>query len=228
MCAARCRSRWCIAMLATLSPSIGNDLDLQRLLQFLPYFVLGLCLKPEHFQLVRRPEVRQLAVPVFVVRARGGVLVGPALRLRLALPQRERGATRRARLGRAPHDAGPVRLLDTPGRLLPRLGAAPPHLVHRPGRGHALRLSAARVRRAGRQVLGLVRPFVDAGPPRRGHGDRGRRRRRDRAVHPAGPAGLPLRHGTGVRWAFRRDATNWPVPLTPPDKRCFASQRWST
>lgn len=56
-----------IAMLATLSPSIGNDLDLQRVLQFLPYFVLGLCLKPEHFQLVRRPEVRQLAVPVFVV-----------------------------------------------------------------------------------------------------------------------------------------------------------------
>ena len=56
-----------IAMLATLSPSIGNDLDLQRVLQFLPYFVLGLCLKPEHFQLVRRPEVRQLAVLVFVV-----------------------------------------------------------------------------------------------------------------------------------------------------------------
>ncbi|MDV9173643.1 acyltransferase family protein [Streptomyces sp. W16] len=55
-----------VAMLATLSPSIGNDLDFQRLLQFLPYFVLGLSLKPEHFQLVRRPEVRQLAVPVFV------------------------------------------------------------------------------------------------------------------------------------------------------------------
>ena len=55
-----------VAMLATLSPSIGNDLDLQRVLQFLPYFVLGLSLKPEHFQLVRRPEVRQLAVPVFV------------------------------------------------------------------------------------------------------------------------------------------------------------------
>ncbi|MGW0601906.1 acyltransferase family protein [Streptomyces sp. NPDC002776] len=55
-----------VAMLATLSPSIGNDLDLQRALQFLPYFVLGLVLKPEHFALVRRREVRMLAVPVFL------------------------------------------------------------------------------------------------------------------------------------------------------------------
>ncbi|WP_435857481.1 acyltransferase family protein [Streptomyces olindensis] len=54
-----------VAMLATLSPSIGNDLDLQRTLQFLPYFVLGLLLKPEHFQLVRRRAVRIVAVPVF-------------------------------------------------------------------------------------------------------------------------------------------------------------------
>ncbi|MEV7068038.1 acyltransferase family protein [Streptomyces collinus] len=54
-----------IAMLATLSPSIGNDLDLQRTLQFLPYFVLGLLLRPEHFQLVRRRAARFLAVPVF-------------------------------------------------------------------------------------------------------------------------------------------------------------------
>jgi fucose 4-O-acetylase-like acetyltransferase len=54
-----------IAALATLSPSIGGDLDLQRTLQFLPYFVLGLCLKPEHFRLVRRRRVRVLAVPVF-------------------------------------------------------------------------------------------------------------------------------------------------------------------
>jgi fucose 4-O-acetylase-like acetyltransferase len=55
-----------VAMLATLAPSIGSDLDLQRVLQFLPYFVLGLCLKPEHFQLVRRRAVRVAAVPVFV------------------------------------------------------------------------------------------------------------------------------------------------------------------
>ncbi|MEW2545263.1 acyltransferase family protein [Streptomyces sp. NPDC047002] len=55
-----------VAALASFCPSIGNDLDLQRVLQFLPYFVLGLCLKPEHFQLVRRREVRLLSVPVFL------------------------------------------------------------------------------------------------------------------------------------------------------------------
>ncbi|MFE2066696.1 acyltransferase family protein [Streptomyces sp. NPDC059467] len=54
-----------IAMLASVSPSIGDDLDLQRVLQFLPYFVLGLCLRPEHFRLVRRRPVRIAAVPVF-------------------------------------------------------------------------------------------------------------------------------------------------------------------
>ncbi|MFG2886952.1 acyltransferase family protein [Streptomyces sp. NPDC048297] len=56
-----------IAMLASLAPSIGDDLDLQRTLQFLPYFVLGLCMKPEHFQLVRRRWVRIASVPVFLV-----------------------------------------------------------------------------------------------------------------------------------------------------------------
>ncbi|KMS76610.1 membrane protein [Streptomyces viridochromogenes] len=53
-----------VAMLATLSPSIGDDLGLQRVLQFLPYFVLGLLLKPEHFRLVRRRTARVLALPV--------------------------------------------------------------------------------------------------------------------------------------------------------------------
>ncbi|MFJ1971348.1 acyltransferase family protein [Streptomyces sp. NPDC087903] len=56
-----------IAMLATITPDIGDDLDLQRVLQFLPYFVLGLCLKPEHFRLVRRRSMRIVAVPVFAV-----------------------------------------------------------------------------------------------------------------------------------------------------------------
>ncbi|MFD0318732.1 acyltransferase family protein [Streptomyces flavalbus] len=58
-----------IAMLATLSPDIGKDLDLQRALQFLPYFVLGLLLRPEHFQVLRRRAVRMLAVPVFCCAA---------------------------------------------------------------------------------------------------------------------------------------------------------------
>ncbi|MET7453326.1 acyltransferase family protein [Streptomyces sp. NPDC005574] len=56
-----------VAMLATVTPDIGDDLDLQRVLQFLPYFVLGLCLKPEHFRLVRRRAMRIVAVPVFAL-----------------------------------------------------------------------------------------------------------------------------------------------------------------
>ncbi|WP_086735087.1 acyltransferase family protein [Streptomyces glaucescens] len=54
-----------VAMAASVSPEIGDDLDLQRVLQFLPYFVLGLCLRPRHFHLVRRRSVRILSVPVF-------------------------------------------------------------------------------------------------------------------------------------------------------------------
>ncbi|WP_084828076.1 acyltransferase family protein, partial [Streptomyces griseoflavus] len=54
-----------VAMLATVSPSLGEDLDIQRTLQFLPYFVLGLCLRSEHFRMVRRRRMRVLAVPVF-------------------------------------------------------------------------------------------------------------------------------------------------------------------
>ncbi|MFJ6184500.1 acyltransferase family protein [Streptomyces sp. NPDC092295] len=54
-----------VASLASLTPGIGEDLGLQRVLQFAPYFVLGLLLRPEHFQLVRRREVRLLAVPLF-------------------------------------------------------------------------------------------------------------------------------------------------------------------
>jgi fucose 4-O-acetylase-like acetyltransferase len=54
-------------MMASMSPEIGNDLDLQRVLQFLPYFVLGLCMRPEHFQMVRRNSVRIAAVPLFAL-----------------------------------------------------------------------------------------------------------------------------------------------------------------
>ncbi|WP_307623697.1 acyltransferase family protein [Streptomyces sp. V3I7] len=54
-----------IAAMAAASPEVGNDLDLQRVLQFLPFFVLGLCLKPEHFQIVRTWRMRVIALPVF-------------------------------------------------------------------------------------------------------------------------------------------------------------------
>ncbi|MFI0775430.1 acyltransferase family protein [Streptomyces sp. NPDC021212] len=55
-----------IAALASCSPDIGDDLDLQRVLQFLPFFVAGLHMRPEHFRMVRRRAVRLMAVPVTV------------------------------------------------------------------------------------------------------------------------------------------------------------------
>ncbi|MFF8590544.1 acyltransferase family protein [Streptomyces sp. NPDC015220] len=54
-----------VAMLASVTPGMGDQLELQRVLQFLPCFVLGLCLEPAHFRLVRRRSVRIAAVPVF-------------------------------------------------------------------------------------------------------------------------------------------------------------------
>ncbi|MFJ6751683.1 acyltransferase family protein [Streptomyces sp. NPDC091266] len=52
-----------IAALASTSSAIGNNLNLQRVLQFLPFFVLGMFLKEEHFRLVRRRAVRLVAAP---------------------------------------------------------------------------------------------------------------------------------------------------------------------
>ncbi|WP_228991178.1 acyltransferase family protein [Streptomyces sp. DH8] len=70
-----------IAALASISPEIGDDLDLQRVLQFLPFFVLGLRMKPEHFQLVRRREVRLLSVPLFVGALLFAYWVAPRMQL---------------------------------------------------------------------------------------------------------------------------------------------------
>lgn len=53
-----------IAALATTAPDLGGSLDLQRVLQFLPFFVLGMRLRPEHFAVLRRRGTRVLAVPV--------------------------------------------------------------------------------------------------------------------------------------------------------------------
>jgi fucose 4-O-acetylase-like acetyltransferase len=60
-----------IAVTASITPSINEDLSLMRVAQFLPFFVLGLQLRPEHFQLLQRRKVRMLALPV----AAGAVLV---------------------------------------------------------------------------------------------------------------------------------------------------------
>ncbi|MDI3417506.1 acyltransferase family protein [Streptomyces luteolus] len=53
-----------VAALASASPSLGGDLALQRVLGFLPCFVAGLVLRPEHFTWLRRRRVRIAALPV--------------------------------------------------------------------------------------------------------------------------------------------------------------------
>jgi fucose 4-O-acetylase-like acetyltransferase len=68
-----------IAVLASVSPDIGDDLDLQRVLQFLPFFVIGLLMKPEHFQLMRRREVRILSVPAFACALVVAYWAGPRM-----------------------------------------------------------------------------------------------------------------------------------------------------
>ncbi|UUN26913.1 acyltransferase family protein [Streptomyces sp. FIT100] len=70
-----------IATLGTLTPGMGQSLDLQRILQFLPFFVLGLSLKPEHFQMVRRREVRLLALPLVAGAAVFTYWITPHLRM---------------------------------------------------------------------------------------------------------------------------------------------------
>ncbi|MFX4291088.1 acyltransferase family protein [Streptomyces bohaiensis] len=60
-----------IAALASVSPELGDDFNIQRVLQFLPFFVLGLTLRREHFERLRRPDVRLMAVPALA----GGLLV---------------------------------------------------------------------------------------------------------------------------------------------------------
>ena len=56
-----------IALAASVTPTISSDLNLMRVLQFMPYFVLGLLLKPEHFEMVKQRRVRLAAVPVTLV-----------------------------------------------------------------------------------------------------------------------------------------------------------------
>ncbi|WP_110946062.1 acyltransferase family protein [Streptomyces avicenniae] len=56
-----------VAAIASMSPHFGNDLNIQRVLQFLPFFVLGTMMRREHFTWMRRTEVRALAVPVLLV-----------------------------------------------------------------------------------------------------------------------------------------------------------------
>nr|WP_246108507.1 acyltransferase family protein [Streptomyces sedi] len=53
-----------LAAVATASPTMGGDLQLQRVVQFLPFFVLGMTVRAEHFQMLRRRAARLLALPI--------------------------------------------------------------------------------------------------------------------------------------------------------------------
>lgn len=53
-----------VGVAASVTPSVDDDLSLMRVAQFLPFFVLGLLLRPEHLTAVRGRRVRLLALPV--------------------------------------------------------------------------------------------------------------------------------------------------------------------
>jgi fucose 4-O-acetylase-like acetyltransferase len=70
------RVRWPILIAVGISVLAGTQdladlLSIGRVLSLLPFFVLGLWLKPQHFEVLRRRAVRLAAVPVFL----GGIVV---------------------------------------------------------------------------------------------------------------------------------------------------------
>ncbi|CAM5252387.1 hypothetical protein STENM327S_07570 [Streptomyces tendae] len=196
-----------IAALASVTPSVGNDLNMQRVLQFLPCFVLGLVLRPEHFRMVRRRSVRILSVPV----------VAAALVIAWwSVPRMETGWFYRNAAMQdtgAPWWSGPVLTLAlfgcsvvltacffawVPGRRM---------CVHGTRRRHDLRLPAARLPGEGGQLHRLVPTPVPGPAARRDRAHRPRRRRRHPAVHQARPAGPAVRgrteDGMGVQAGSR-------------------------
>ncbi|MFG3040321.1 acyltransferase family protein [Streptomyces sp. NPDC048330] len=53
-----------IAAAAAVTPDLDGVVGMQRVLQFLPFFVIGLRMRPEHFRFLRRRSVRAVAVLV--------------------------------------------------------------------------------------------------------------------------------------------------------------------
>ncbi|TLS45308.1 hypothetical protein FE633_15630 [Streptomyces montanus] len=66
-----------LAVFAAVSPNLGGDISIQRVLGFLPFFVLGLKLRAEHFARLRTRRVRMLAVPVVVAAFGTAYAVAP-------------------------------------------------------------------------------------------------------------------------------------------------------
>lgn len=57
--------------------TMGYDLALPRVLMFLPWFVLGLCLRPQHVDFLRTATARRCAVPVLILAGAGAYLLAP-------------------------------------------------------------------------------------------------------------------------------------------------------
>ncbi|URN12007.1 acyltransferase family protein [Streptomyces radiopugnans] len=189
-----------LAAAATASPDIGGDLALQRVLQYLPFFVLGLRLEQRHFEALRDRRLRLLAPSRPRTGRPGGLLDRAPDEPGLVLPPLRGPGARRPRLGRGADDAGDARLLPAAERRLPEPDALPAHLVHGAGRRDAVRVPAARLPGQGGALLGLVRGRLReqrAGCPAR---HRGRGRGGRGPDHAPGGQGLPLGDGaaTGV------------------------------
>jgi fucose 4-O-acetylase-like acetyltransferase len=77
--------RWPIGVAVAISVLSGtadlpSTMDLYRMLGLLPFFVIGLMLKPEHFELLKRPRVRVAGALVLV----GGLIVAGLVHRRMA------------------------------------------------------------------------------------------------------------------------------------------------
>ncbi|MBH1933089.1 acyltransferase family protein [Streptomyces sp. AV19] len=68
-----------IAVMATVTREVGSEFDVMRVMQFLPFFVIGLQLEPRHFALLRRRWVRIAAVPLFTCAVATAYWLAPRL-----------------------------------------------------------------------------------------------------------------------------------------------------
>ncbi|MFR9674798.1 acyltransferase family protein [Streptomyces sp. TR06-5] len=58
-----------IGLLASVTPSVGDDYNMMRVLQFLPFFVLGLHLRPQHLERVKQYRLRAPSAAVLLATA---------------------------------------------------------------------------------------------------------------------------------------------------------------
>lgn len=56
-----------VGLAASVTPTVGEDFNMMRVLQFLPFFVLGLQLRPRHFERIKAPRLRAYSLPVLLL-----------------------------------------------------------------------------------------------------------------------------------------------------------------